>query len=106
MASGALRSNECLSPARSLATRLGVHWSTVARVYKRLAAEGLLDVQHGRGVWVRERTAMPRASTEAAKNHVVTKLRDALTDARLAGLSATQVRMLFRQQEIEFKKRS
>ncbi len=41
-----------LPPVRDLAARLGVHFNTVARVYRRLAREGWVTTRPGRGTVV------------------------------------------------------
>jgi len=46
-----------LPPVRRLAIELGVHFNTVAEAYRQLATEGWLDLKHGRGAWVIERSA-------------------------------------------------
>jgi DNA-binding transcriptional regulator YhcF (GntR family) len=46
-----------LPPVRRLAMELGVHFNTVAEAYRQLAAEGWLDLQHGRGATVISRPA-------------------------------------------------
>ena len=39
-------------PLRHVAVELGVHFNTVAEAYRQLAAEGWLDLKHGRGAVV------------------------------------------------------
>ena len=54
---GRLLAGSSLPPVRRLAMELQVHFNTVAEAYRQLAAEGWLDLQHGRGARVVERTA-------------------------------------------------
>jgi GntR family transcriptional regulator len=48
-----------LPSIRRLAMELGVHFSTVAEAYRELAAEGWLDLKHGRGAMVLARSMPP-----------------------------------------------
>ena len=93
-AQGVLVAGERLPSARVWARDLDVHWNTVARAYRRLGAEGLLAVRRGSGVVVRqaERSAAP---SERSRNAIREKLGEILVEARLAGLSQTQVRQMF-----------
>lgn len=87
---------DVLPSVRQLAGDLGVHWNTVARAYRRLGDEGLVAVRRGRGVVVLQPPApRPRAGS-SARASVREKLREALTEAHLAGLSLEDVRGWFR----------
>ncbi len=70
-----------LPSVRRLAMELGVHFNTVAEAYRQIAAEGWLDLQHGRGALV-----IPRALPKSHPHDWVEEFRD-----RLHGLIA-QVR--------------
>lgn len=61
---GALAPKAQLPSVRRLAMELGVHFNTVGEAYRELAAEGWLDLRHGRGATVVARTAPPKASPE------------------------------------------
>lgn len=52
IASGILKHKEKLPSIRALATRLGIHYSTVTAAYNHLADVGLLDIRQGSGVRV------------------------------------------------------
>ncbi len=54
---GSLVPGSSLPAVRRLAMELQVHFNTVAEAYRQLAAEGWLELQHGRGARVVERTA-------------------------------------------------
>jgi DNA-binding transcriptional MocR family regulator len=60
--SGDLAPGDKLPPTRALATEAGVNHLTAARVYKRLADEGLVTAAVGRGTFVRSLT--PSAEVE------------------------------------------
>ncbi len=97
IANGTLGEGEPLPSARVWATDLHVHWNTVARAYRRLAEEGLLQVRPRRRTVVRR--AMPRAvPTERSREAVRKAMRDAIFEAHLAGLSRTAIRQMFLQE--------
>jgi GntR family transcriptional regulator len=54
IASGELRAGQRLPTLRELADELQVNFTTVARAYRALDAEGLVSTQHGRGTFVLE----------------------------------------------------
>jgi GntR family transcriptional regulator len=87
---------DVLPSVRQLAGDLGVHWNTVARAYRRLDDEGLVAVRRGRGVVVQGPPAARGRATSSARESVRGKLREALTEAHLAGLSLEDVRAWFR----------
>jgi GntR family transcriptional regulator len=52
---GALRPGDQLPGIRSLAERLVMNPNTVAKVYRELEYEGLLEIRHGTGAFIAER---------------------------------------------------
>ncbi len=64
IASGILRQGERIPPTRELATRLGVHRTTVANAYDELQAEGWIAGHVGRGTFV-AKGAKPGAGNAA-----------------------------------------
>jgi DNA-binding transcriptional regulator YhcF (GntR family) len=76
-----------LPSVRRLAMELGIHFNTVAEAYRQLAAEGWLDLKHGRGAIVVHR-AVPvtpdRDWTEDFRN----RLRGLVAQMRSEGISA------------------
>jgi GntR family transcriptional regulator len=58
VASGRLGEGDQLPPVRTLAEQLTVNPNTVARAYSELTAEGLLESQAGRGVFIARRRQM------------------------------------------------
>ena len=54
VASGRLKQGEQLLPVRKLAEQLIVNPNTVARAYRELAAEGVVESRRGSGVFVSE----------------------------------------------------
>jgi GntR family transcriptional regulator len=85
IAAGVVAPGDRLPSARQLAADLSVHWNTVSRAYRRLADEGLAVVGRGRHVVVRER------NDRASEDLVAARLRDLVTEARLAGWTRSQV---------------
>jgi len=63
---GSLRPGSTLPPVRRLAMELVVHFNTVAGAYRQLAAEGWLDLRHGRGAVVAERETPAASRREIA----------------------------------------
>src|ERR1700716_1342656 len=49
---GQLLPGAALPSVRRVAMELGIHFNTVAEAYRQLAAEGWLDLKHGRGALV------------------------------------------------------
>jgi GntR family transcriptional regulator len=79
-----------LPSVRRLAMELGVHFNTVAEAYRELAAEGWLDLQHGRGAVVIARPAR----TAQSKNWIDefrNRLRGLVAQVRADGASADEL---------------
>jgi GntR family transcriptional regulator len=81
IAAGEVSPGDRLPSARQLAGDLAVHWNTVARAYRRLADDGLATVGRGRAVLVRQ----PAGPSRDGDGAVGERLRDLVTEARLAG---------------------
>jgi GntR family transcriptional regulator len=90
---GAIRAGEQLPTIRSVAEELTMNPNTVARAYRELEAEGVVQVRHGAGVFV----AGPRSS--AAKSNEIRKageaLRTAMEKGIALGLSESELRRVF-----------
>jgi DNA-binding transcriptional regulator YhcF (GntR family) len=69
---------------------LGVHFNTVAEAYRQLAAEGWLDLQHGRGAVVLPR-AIPALKNGAWREDFRSRLREIVAQLRSQGISAASV---------------
>ena len=77
---GALRAGDSLPGMRALAESLVMNPNTVARVYRELEQEGVLELRHGVGAfvaasgrttrWTAARTGQMRAAQKAAKEFV------------------------------------
>ena len=87
---GVLQPGDELPPVRKLAIDLAVHFNTIAESYRMLAAEGFLDVGHGRAARVAERRTprMAAGSLEAWRG----RLRQTLAEMKADGLPASRIR--------------
>ena len=85
IARGELAAGSSLPPVRQVAADLGVNLNTIAFAYRQLQKEGLLRVRHGSGAVVSHVTG----HTVEERQHA--KVRAALTDLLLAGLSRAEV---------------
>lgn len=87
---GRLKVGDALPGVRRLSTDLGVHFNTVAEAYRQLAAEGWLDVSHGRAVRVLER---PMPKPDAAQAEVYReRLRRLVGEMRADGFRLNRIR--------------
>ena len=87
IASGAVGPGDELPPVRQLAGDLGVNLNTVARAYKALEAGGLVVSARGRGTRVVSGVERGVGEGAVARESVRVRLRGAMADAKLAGLS-------------------
>src|SRR5207244_6185277 len=81
-----LRPRDRLPGVRELAEEAGVNVNTVRAVYARLAEQGLLVTEHGRGTFVTERAAELAALRELAKRAAGDARRQGVDPRDLAAL--------------------
>jgi DNA-binding transcriptional regulator YhcF (GntR family) len=86
---GVLDPGDPLPTVRRLALELGIHFNTVAEAYRTLAEENFVDITHGHGVRILDRTA-PRAGPDVAENFRQ-KLRELIAAVRARGLTTRQI---------------
>jgi len=86
IANGALKEGAELPPVRQIAADLGVNLNTIATAYRELGREGLIQIRHGQRAVVASST-----STETSKRELRKRLRRALTELALAGLSRPEI---------------
>ena len=79
-----------LLSVRRLAMELGVHFNTVAEAYRQLAAEGWLNLQHGRGAVVIARSTRI-AKSKSWVNEFRNKLRSLVAQVRAEGASIDEL---------------
>jgi len=92
IASGTLRSGEQLPSVRELATQLRINPNTVARAYRELEYENLVETQKGRGVFVA--TDAGRLPKAERLKLVTDKLDLLIHDAQRLGLSEEDLQEL------------
>ncbi len=69
---------------------LGVHFNTVAEAYRVLAAEGWLDLKHGRAAVVVERDSPAKTNRERADSYFA-RLRGLVAQMRADGVPTTRI---------------
>jgi GntR family transcriptional regulator len=93
---GAIRAGEQLPTIRKIAEELTMNPNTVARAYRELEREGIVEVRHGLGVFV----AGPQSS--AAKTAEIRKagevLRSAMEKGMALDLSESELRRVFEEE--------
>src|SRR6516225_5065620 len=79
---GALRPGEQLPGIRPLAEELVINPNTVAKAYRELEHEGVIELRHGAGAFIRE-SIVPRARLMAKAQAILTRAIDQLTSLDL-----------------------
>lgn len=87
---GQLAPGAALPSVRRVAMELGVHFNTVAEAYRQLAAEGWLDLKHGRGAVVLPRV-MRSVTSGAGTENFRHRLRGMVAQMRSQGISAASI---------------
>ncbi|PLV56878.1 GntR family transcriptional regulator [Thermotoga sp. SG1] len=83
--SGKLREGDFVPSIRSLAENLEVNLNTVARAYRELVQEGVLEVKRGEGYIV------SKVNMEKLQTQLEEKLRKVLEDCKKAGIPLERV---------------
>ncbi|WP_152053769.1 GntR family transcriptional regulator [Tautonia marina] len=96
VASGALRPGELVPSVRELAKQLVVNPNTVARAYRELQAEGLLDAVRGTGLSVTAEA--PERCQASRRAYVRDRLRAAIDEARRSGLEPSEIERILHDQ--------
>ena len=102
IASGKLKPGDALPPVRQLAGDLGVNFNTVARAYRDLEQEGLVTSVRGRGTLVASSTETRREPGTVVRARLADRIRNVLSDARLAGLPRESVQRIMQQELAAF----
>jgi DNA-binding transcriptional regulator YhcF (GntR family) len=89
VASGLLRPGELVPSVRELAKQLVVNPNTVARAYRDLQGEGVLEAVRGTGLQVA--LGAPEACRDGRREFVRGRLRDALDEARRSHLAPDEI---------------
>ena len=95
IATGALVSGERLPTVKALALELALNPNTIAKVYRDLEREGLIETSPGRGSFVARTDEGARARNEAAEDLARRGLSDAVREARALGIDGTHLSDLF-----------
>jgi GntR family transcriptional regulator len=89
VAAGLLRPGQLVPSVRELARQLVVNPNTVARAYRDLQGEGVLDPVRGTGLQVAQ--GAPEACRDGRREFVRRRLRDALDEARRSNLALDEI---------------
>lgn len=100
---GQLAPGATLPSVRRVAMELGVHFNTVAEAYRQLAAEGWLDLKHGRSAVVLPR-AVPPLKGRGWTENFRTRLRGMVAQMRSQGISAEGIAAELRAMAKEVKR--
>src|SRR5262245_63552642 len=84
-----LKPGDELPSVRRAAIDLGLHFNTVAEAYRQLAAEGWLDLRHGRSARVADRQ-QPTASRKTVSDYR-RRLREVISQMRADGVPARRI---------------
>lgn len=87
---GLLKPGDSLPGVRRLSLDLGVHFNTVAEAYRQLAAEGWVDLSHGRTARIRTRE-IPSPEPENM-GRFRDRLRSLVGEMRGMGFSSDRIR--------------
>lgn len=90
---GAIRAGEQLPTIRKIAEELTMNPNTVAKAYRELEREGIIDVRHGSGAYVAE-PKTPSTKTAAIRK-AAEALREAIETGQALGLSESELRRVF-----------
>jgi GntR family transcriptional regulator len=92
---------DALPTVRQLAGDLGINLNTVARAYRALEAEGLVQTRRGRGTMVTATRSRQQGSKQETHMGLEQRLREVLVDLRLAGLPKGEARAMVNAQLTE-----
>jgi GntR family transcriptional regulator len=96
VAGGALKEGEELPSVRELAESLGVNMHTVRSAYLKLRDQGIINLHLGRRAKIAamsQRPEIPQSASDWRKG-----IREAVTDALLAGASEEEIRLALEKQ--------
>ncbi|HEX5707121.1 MAG TPA: GntR family transcriptional regulator [Pyrinomonadaceae bacterium] len=91
---GALRPGDQLPAIRKVAEELVVNPNTVAKVYRELEHEGVIELRHGAGAFVAERGRVASGTDERLRK-AQTVVRGAVQRLDALGLAEDEMRRLF-----------
>ena len=92
IANGAIRAGELVPSVRELALRVAVNPNTVARAYRDLQLDGVLEPLRGEGLRVTQVAA--ETCRRDRQSLLKSRLRGAIAECRLSGLDTAEIRQL------------
>ena len=92
---GALRPGDQLPGIRPLAEELVINANTVAKAYRELEHEGVIELKHGAGAFVVRQGAARRRPRRQVSRGTRRSLPEAVAQLRARGLSDEEIRRLF-----------
>lgn len=92
IANGALRGGELIPSVRELALRIAVNPNTVARAYRDLQVEGMLEPVRGEGLRVKE--GAQEGCRSERRSLLKARLQAAIAECRSGGLTTKEIRSL------------
>jgi GntR family transcriptional regulator len=99
IATGTVNAGEQLPSVRQMAEHLLVNPNTVARAYRDLEQEGIIELKHGSGAFISESIAPPSKSMHKAQ----TVVKSAIEQLASFGLAEEEIRRLI-ENELALKK--
>jgi len=102
IAIGEIEPEQELPAVRQLAGDLEVNFNTVARAYRALETSGLVQTSRGRGTFV---SAVVEVDKTRALNRALAGIRQALADARLAGVKKQEIEAILSEEAAAFWRR-
>ena len=94
VASGVLRPGDKLPSIREVAVSLRINPASVVKAYNELKHQGLLDVDHGRGAFVR---ATGDVVNQSRQELIAREVRALVSKARTLGFSGQELLKFFQQ---------
>lgn len=90
---GALRAGEQLPGIRPLAEELVINPNTVAKAYRELEHEGVIEIRHGAGAFVSERAGTKKVTDKLRAAQTI--VAGAVERLRARGVTEEEIRRLF-----------
>ena len=100
---GALRSGDQLPGIRPLAEELVINANTVAKAYRELEREGVVELKHGAGAFVADTAGTRQGGAEKFRG-AQPLVAETVDQLRARGLSDEEIRRLFEAELTEFTK--
>ena len=89
VSTGRLQTGDELPSVRGMAVRLRVNPNTVARAYRDLEAQGVVETRRGRGTYVARRAG--RGAKRGAQEVIEARAREFVEAARQGGMSEEEI---------------